>query len=174
MNTVIRKATNFVMPAVLSMVCLLQMTPALALPGLTGFNNSPGANQEHTYQPPAYNPAAQNGSISFHDYISTHPKMRSATIGAGVGTAAGAVTGLLTGRGMLRGAVIGAGTGAGTGFVHSSQIMQRHPIVNNIATGSMLGWGLGMTGGRYGGTTARTTAVGAAGGLATGLLFHGI
>jgi hypothetical protein len=172
MKTVIRKAANF---AICSIACILQISPAMALPGLQGFNNSP--NAEHTYQPPVYSPtgpAAQNGSISFHDYISTHPKMRSATIGAGVGTAAGAVTGLLTGRGMLRGAVIGAGTGAGTGFVHSSQIMQRHPIVNNIATGSMLGWGLGMTGGRYGGTTARTTAVGAAGGLATGLLLHGI
>ncbi|MBU6454395.1 MAG: hypothetical protein KGS72_21685 [Cyanobacteria bacterium REEB67] len=159
MNTVIRKSV----PIIVSVMCSLPVLPVFA-------QSERAVGNEHTYQPPAY----QAPPISFHDYISTHPRMRSATIGAGVGTAAGAVTGLLTGRGLLRGAVIGAGAGAGTGLIRSSETMQRHPIVNNLATGSMLGWGLGLAGGRGPGTAARTTVVGAAGGLATGLLLHGI
>lgn len=43
--------------------------------------------------------------ISFHDDISSHPKLKSATVGAGVGTAAGAITGLVCGRGPWNGAV---------------------------------------------------------------------
>lgn len=161
MNTVIRKA----LPVIVSMLCTLP-----AVPAALAINDHVSGNYQHTYQPPAYQPQP----ISFHDYISTHPKLRSATIGAGVGTAAGAVTGLLTGRGLLRGAVIGAGAGAGTGLVRSSETMYRHPIVKNIATGTLVGLGLGLAGGRYQGTAARTAGVGAAGGMATGLLIHGL
>jgi hypothetical protein len=110
--------------------------------------------------------------VTLHQYFSDHPKVRAATIGAGVGTAAGAVTGLVTGRGVLRGAVIGAGAGAGVGLVRSSHIMRRHPIVRDVATGSLVGLGLGLAGGRNHGTAARATGVGAAVGLATGLLTH--
>ena len=160
MSFIIRKAV----PVIVSMLCSLSSAAsALALNDRTG-------NYQQTYHPPAY----QQQTITFHDYISTHPKMKSATIGAGVGTAAGAVTGLVTGRGVLRGAVIGAGAGAGTGLLRSSYTMQRHPIVNNIATGTMVGLGLGLAGGRFHGTTARTAGVGAAAGLATGLLVHGL
>jgi hypothetical protein len=160
MNIIIRKAA----PVILSMLCSLPALPALAI------DDRPQSSYQHSYQPPAYQPQP----ISFHDYIATHPKMRSATIGAGVGTAAGAVTGLLTGRGVLRGAVIGAGAGAGTGLLRSSYTMQRHPIVKNIATGTMVGLGLGLAGSRMPGSTVRTAGVGAATGLATGLLIHGI
>ncbi|MBS2008784.1 MAG: hypothetical protein JST01_17170 [Cyanobacteria bacterium SZAS TMP-1] len=161
MNPIIRKAV----PVIVSMLCCLP-----AFPGALAYNDRTASNYQQTYHPPVYQPQP----ITFHDYISTHPKMRSATIGAGVGTAAGAVTGLLTGRGVLRGAVIGAGAGAGTGLLRSSYTMQRHPIVNNIATGTMVGLGLGLAGGRFQGTTARTAGVGAATGLATGLLVHGL
>ncbi len=161
MNTVIRKAV----PVVVSILCCLPAVPAaLAL------NDHPASSYQHTYQPAPY----QQQPITFHDYISTHPKMKAATIGAGVGTAAGAVTGLLTGRGVLRGAVIGAGAGAGTGLIRSSETMYRHPIVKNIATGSLVGLGLGLAGGRVPGTAVRTTGVGAATGMATGLLIHGL
>lgn len=176
-------------------------SPTKSLPGITAlvmavtslccsnpasaYNND--RNQYQQYRPPAYQ-QAQNypqgqtyqqspryqQSISFHDYISTHPKLKSATVGAGVGTAAGAITGMLTGRGAMRGALIGASAGAGTGLIRSSQTMQRHPIVNTIATGTMLGLGLGMAGGRMPGTSARTAGVGAAAGLGTALLMHGL
>jgi hypothetical protein len=160
MNTLIRKAA-----VVVSMLCCLP-----AVPGALALNDHQPSSYQNSYQPPAYQPQ----SISFHDYISSHPKMKAATIGAGVGTAAGAVTGLITGRGILRGAVIGAGAGAGTGLIRSSETMYRHPIVKNVATGSLVGLGLGLAGGRYSGTAARTTGVGAATGLATGLLIHGL
>lgn len=135
-----------------------------------------------TYRPPANAPAYRDNfgaqpyrqGISFHEYISSHPKLKSATVGAGVGTAAGVITGLVTGRGALRGAVLGAGTGAGAGLLHSSEIMKRHPIVKNIAAGTMVGMGLGLVGGRVPGTAARTAAVGAAAGLGTALLTHGL
>ncbi|HEY9791655.1 MAG TPA: hypothetical protein V6D22_14725 [Candidatus Obscuribacterales bacterium] len=113
-------------------------------------------------------------SVTMHDYFACHPKVRAATMGAGIGTAAGAVTGLVTGRGVLRGAVIGAGSGAGVGLVRSSRTMRRHPIVKDVATGSLVGWGLGYAGGTHHGTAGRATAVGAAAGLATGLLTHGL
>jgi hypothetical protein len=145
----------------------------LAVPGAFAYNNE--RSQVQQYSPPAYQqPAPYQQSISFHDYISTHPKLKSATVGAGVGTAAGAITGLLTGRGVIRGAVIGAGAGAGTGLIRSSQTMQRHPIMRTIATGTMVGLGLGMVGSRVQGTTARTAGVGAAAGLGTALLVHGL
>jgi len=164
MNPIIRRAV----PVIVSMLCSLPIA-TIGAAGALALNDRTG-NYQQTYHPPAY----QQQTITFHDYISTHPKMKSATIGAGVGTAAGAVTGLLTGRGVLRGAVIGAGAGAGTGLLRSSYTMQRHPIVNNIATGTMVGMGLGLAGGRFHGTTARTAGVGAAAGLATGLLVHGL
>lgn len=144
----------------------------LAVPGAFAYNND--RTQLQHYNAPAYQPAAYQQSISFHDYISTHPKLKSATVGAGVGTAAGAITGLITGGGVLRGAVIGAGAGAGTGLIRSSQTMQRHPIMRTIATGTMVGLGLGMVGSRMQGTTARTAGVGAAAGLGTALLVHGL
>jgi hypothetical protein len=166
MITFIRKAV----PVIISMSCFVSAAPGAFAQAVTS-----SSNYGHTYSPPAYQqPVLKPQPITFHDYISTHPKMRSATIGAGVGTAAGAVTGLLTGRGVLRGAVIGAGAGAGTGLIRSSETMYRHPIVKNVATGSLVGLGLGLAGGRVPGTAARTTGVGAAGGLATALLMHGL
>jgi len=112
--------------------------------------------------------------VTLHQYFADHPKVRAATIGAGVGTAAGAVTGLVTGRGLVRGALVGAGAGAGVGLVRSSHIMHRHPILKDVATGSLVGWGLGYAGGRNHGTAARGTLAGAAVGMATGLLVHGL
>jgi hypothetical protein len=53
-------------------------------------------------------------------------------------------------------------------------MMRRHPIVKDVATGSVVGLGLGLAGGRNHGTAARTTLVGGAAGLATGLLVHGL
>jgi len=166
MDTTIAKTV----PIIVSILCSITLVPAAM-----ALNDSPQPNYQHTYQPPAYQPSApmQQG-ISFHDYINSHPKLRSTTIGAGVGTAAGAVTGLITGRGILRGAVVGAGAGAGTGYIRSTDVMQRHPIVKNIATGSMIGLGLGLAGGRMPGTAMRTTMVGGATGMATGLLIHGL
>src|SRR5262249_16324389 len=98
-------------------------------------------------------------------YWSRHPKVRATLLRARAGTAAGPVTGLVTGRGVFRGAAIGAGTGAGVGLLRSSQTMRRHPIINDVATGSVVGLGLGLAGGRHHGTAAKTTAVGAAVGL---------
>ncbi len=112
--------------------------------------------------------------VTLHQYFADHPKVKATTVGAGIGTAAGAVTGLVTGRGVLRGAAVGAGTGAGVGLVRSSHVMHRHPIVKDIATGSLVGMGLGYAGGRHHGTTAKATAIGAAAGLATGLWKHGL
>lgn len=176
---------------ILGKAVLSAIAGLLAVPGAFAYNidrtqlhqnysgaYQPPADQSPAYQSPAYQssyrPPAYQQSISFHDYISTHPKLRSATVGAGVGTAAGAITGLITGRGVLRGAVIGAGAGAGTGLIRSSQTMQRHPIMRTIATGTMVGLGLGMVGSRMHGTTARTAGVGAAAGLGTALLVHGL
>jgi hypothetical protein len=112
--------------------------------------------------------------VTLRQYFADHPKVKATTVGAGVGAAAGAVTGLVTGRGVLRGTAVGAGTGAGVGLVRSSNVMKRHPIVKDVATGSLVGMGIGYAGGRNRGTTARATAVGAAAGLATGLLKHGL
>jgi hypothetical protein len=157
---------------ILGKAVLSAIAGLLAVPGAFAYNID--RTQLHQNYSGAYQPPAYQQSISFHDYISTHPKLRSATVGAGVGTAAGAITGLITGRGVLRGAVIGAGAGAGTGLIRSSQTMQRHPIMRTIATGTMVGLGLGMVGSRMHGTTARTAGVGAAAGLGTALLVHGL
>ena len=106
-------------------------------------------------------------------FFSRHPKIRSATIGAGVGTAVGAVTGLVSGKGVVRGAAIGAGAGAGIGHIRSSQTMKRHPIVKDVATGTVVGLGLGLSASRghgKGKKLGQATAVGAAIGLGVGLL----
>ncbi len=107
-------------------------------------------------------------------YFQKHPKVKAAAIGAGVGTAAGAVTGAISGHGIVRGGLIGAGTGAGVGLVRSSQTMKRHPIVNDVATGSLVGLGLGAASGRGGRRAIKGTGIGAAVGLGVGLLRNGL
>ncbi len=110
--------------------------------------------------------------VSGHDksYFSRHPKVKAATMGAGLGAGAGALTGLITHRGVVRGAAIGAGAGAGVGLVRSSATMKRHPIIKDVATGTLIGGGLGLAGSRRHGTAAKTAGVGAALGLGAGLL----
>jgi len=107
-------------------------------------------------------------------FFQRHPRVKAAAIGAGVGTAAGAVTGLVTRKGVFRGAAIGAGTGAGVGLVRSSPLMKRHPIVNDVATGSLVGLGLGAASGHGGSRALKGTGVGAAVGLGVGLLRNGL
>jgi hypothetical protein len=107
-------------------------------------------------------------------YFQRHPKVKAAAIGAGVGTAAGAVTGLISRRGVVRGALIGAGSGAGVGLIRTSRTLRRHPIVKDVATGTVVGLGLGLAGGRRHGDAGKATAVGAAVGLAAGVLRHGL
>jgi hypothetical protein len=103
-------------------------------------------------------------------YWQRHPMQKSAAIGAGVGAVGGGAAGLISGRGIVRGAAIGAGTGAGVGVIRSSQIMRRHPIVKNTATGALVGLGVGWASSRRGSTIGKTAAVGAAAGLGWGLL----
>lgn len=105
-------------------------------------------------------------------YMSRHPKVKAATIGAGVGAGAGALTGLITHKGVVRGAAIGAGAGAGVGLVRSSETMKRHPILKDVATGTLVGGGLGLAGSRHGSTAVKGAGVGAAVGLGVGLLKH--
>lgn len=100
-------------------------------------------------------------------YFATHPKVKATTIGLGVGTAAGAATGLISGRGVMRGALVGAGTGAGVGLLRSSTIMKRHPIIQDTATGSAVGLGLGLAASRTRHAGLKGAAVG--GGLGLGL-----
>jgi hypothetical protein len=102
-----------------------------------------------------------------------HPKVKAATVGAGVGAGAGAVTGLISGRGIVRGAAIGAGTGAGVGLVRSSNTMKRHPIVRDVATGGLVGLGIGGAASRNRGWV-KGAAVGSAVGLGWGLLKNGL
>jgi hypothetical protein len=102
-------------------------------------------------------------------FFQRHPMVKSATIGAGVGAGAGALTGLVTGRGVVRGALIGGGAGAGVGIVRSSQIMRRHPIMRDVATGSLVGLGLGAAASRGHRLPLQATGVGAAIGLGVGL-----
>lgn len=103
-------------------------------------------------------------------FFQRHPKVKAATIGAGVGAAAGAVTGLVSGRGVLRGTAIGAGAGAGVGLIRSSRTLKRHPIIRDVATGTVAGLGLGWAASRRGRTIGKATAIGAAAGLGVGLL----
>lgn len=107
-------------------------------------------------------------------YWQRHPKVKAVAIGSGVGAGAGAVTGLISGRGVLRGAAIGAGTGAGVGLVRSSHTMQRHPIVRDVATGTLVGLGFGAAASRRGKRMAQGAGVGAAVGLGLGLLRDGL
>jgi len=102
-------------------------------------------------------------------FFQRHPMVKAATIGGGVGAGAGALTGLVTGRGVVRGALIGGGAGAGVGVVRSSQIMKRHPIVRDVATGSLVGLGLGAAASRGHRLPLQATGVGAAIGLGVGL-----
>jgi hypothetical protein len=107
-------------------------------------------------------------------FFQRHPKVKAASIGAGIGAGAGALTGLISGRGVLRGAAIGAGTGAGVGLVRSSVIMKRHPIVRDLATGSLTGLGLAASASRRGVRAWQGAGVGAALGLGYGLFKHGL
>lgn len=107
-------------------------------------------------------------------FFQRHPRVKAAAIGAGVGTAAGAVTGLIARRGVVRGAAIGAGTGAGVGLLRSSPLMKRHPIVNDVATGSLVGLGVSAAATRGGKRLWQGTGVGAAVGLGAGLLRNGL
>ena len=102
-------------------------------------------------------------------FFQRHPMVKSAAIGGGVGAGAGALTGLVTGRGVVRGALIGGGAGAGVGIVRSSQIMRRHPIVRDVATGSLVGLGFGAAASRGHRLPLQATGVGAAIGLGVGL-----
>jgi hypothetical protein len=107
-------------------------------------------------------------------YWQKHPKVRATALGAGVGTAAGAVTGLISGRGVVRGGLIGAGTGAGVGLVRSSETMKRHPIVRDVASGTLVGLGLSAAATRGRKRLWQGTGVGAAVGLGYGLLKNGL
>jgi hypothetical protein len=120
--------------------------------------------------------AASKGTLqtsATKKFFYEHPKVKGATIGAGAGAGVGAVTGLLTGRGVLRGAALGAGTGAGVGLIQTSNTMKRHPIMKDIAQGTLVGTGVGLAANRGYGTGRRTTqtaVAGAAVGLGIGLL----
>jgi hypothetical protein len=114
--------------------------------------------------------SASKTHLKSSTYFSQHPKVKAATIGAGVGAGAGALTGLITHKGVMRGAAIGAGTGAGVGLVQSSRTMKRHPIIKDVAEGTLVGGGLGLAGSRQGRTAVKTAGVGAAVGLGAGLL----
>lgn len=103
-------------------------------------------------------------------YFQKHPKVKSAAVGAGVGAGAGAVTGLISRRGVMRGAAIGAGSGAGVGLIRSSDTLKRHPIVRDVATGTVAGLGFGAAASKRKGTIGKSTAVGAAVGLGYSLL----
>jgi hypothetical protein len=129
-------------------------------------NFSSGTNQNfHPQRPLIHTVYVQDNRTFFQ----RHPMVKSASIGAGVGAGAGALTGLVTGRGVIRGALIGGGAGAGVGVVRSSQIMRRHPIVRDVATGSLVGLGLGAAASRGHRLPLQATAVGAAVGLGVGL-----
>jgi hypothetical protein len=125
-----------------------------------------GANQNFHPQRPIIHTVYVRDNRTF---FQRHPMVKSATIGAGVGAGAGALTGLVTGRGVVRGALIGGGAGAGVGIVRSSQIMRRHPIMRDVATGSLVGLGLGAAASRGHRLPLQATGVGAALGLGVGL-----
>lgn len=102
-------------------------------------------------------------------FFQKHEGARQATIGAGMGTAAGAVTGLVSGKGIVKGAAIGAGTGASVGLINSSKIMAKHPIMKDVAEGTVAATGLTMSASRGGKNLVKGAAVGAALGLGLGL-----
>lgn len=117
-----------------------------------------------------YSGYAGRQTNSVKSFFYRHPKVKSATIGAGIGTAAGAATGLITGRSVAKGALVGAGTGAGVGLIRSSEILRRHPIVKNTATGAAVGLGLGVAAQRGHNSGLKGAAVGAGVGLGLGAL----
>ena len=100
-------------------------------------------------------------------FFQRHPMVKSAALGGGIGAASGGVLGLATGHGFFRGAVIGAGTGAGIGVVRKSQIMARHPIARDAATGGLAGLGIAGSATHGGGLVG--AGVGAALGLGWGM-----
>lgn len=107
-------------------------------------------------------------------FFQRHPKVRAAAIGAGVGAGAGALTGLVTGHGVLRGAAIGAGAGAGVGLIGASRTMRRHPILKDVAMGSVTGLGIGAAASHGSRRALQGAGIGAAVGLGVGLLKHGL
>ena len=121
------------------------------------------------------NGSASRSSVRYgtnKSYWQKHPKVKSATVGAGVGAGVGAVTGLVSKKGVLRGSAIGAGTGAGVGLIQSSKTMKRHPIVKDVLQGTVAGAGLGLAAkkrGKYK-TAGKVAATGAAVGLGIGVL----
>ncbi|MBX9879102.1 MAG: hypothetical protein K2Y22_11645 [Candidatus Obscuribacterales bacterium] len=134
----------------------------MALPAVAANTQLYGGTSKNTTQ-----------SSATKKFFQTHPKVRSATVGAGVGVAAGAVTGLVTGKGVGRGALIGAGAGAGVGAINSSETLKRHPIVKTVATGTVAGLGLGLASSRGYNKSKKVgqlTAAGAAVGLGAALL----
>ncbi|MBU6455800.1 MAG: hypothetical protein KGS72_28780 [Cyanobacteria bacterium REEB67] len=143
-----------------------------ASPPAAQFQNSPyRGNAGRNYQP--QRPLVRTVYVRDNrTFFQRHPMVKAASIGAGVGAGAGALTGLVTGRGVIRGALIGGGAGAGVGVVRSSQIMRRHPIVRDVATGGLVGLGLGAAGSRYHRTALEATGLGAAVGLGVGMFKH--
>lgn len=103
-------------------------------------------------------------------FFQRHPKVKAVAIGAGVGAGVGAIAGAISRRGIGRGALIGAGTGAGVGLVRSSRTLRRHPIIRNVATGSLVGLGLGGAIGRGSRRALQGAGIGAAVGLGASLL----
>lgn len=158
MKTVNRRIAAATLVAVTT--CFYSLTPVQPLSAQTTLSGSASKSTSHS-------------KVSkTKKYFNAHPKVKSATVGAGVGAGAGAVTGLLTGKGVLRGTAIGAGTGAGVGLLQSSHTMKRHPVVKDIAQGTLIGGGLGLAASRGRGTgrrTFKTAAAGAAVGLGVGL-----
>jgi hypothetical protein len=125
------------------------------------------ASHRQTAPSPYRQSYATKSTQAYGSYWHRHPMVRSATIGAGIGAGAGALTGLVSGRGVMHGALVGAGAGAGVGVIRSSQIMRRHPIIKNTATGAVAGLGLGAAAGR--GMGWKAAGVGSAIGLGYGL-----
>jgi hypothetical protein len=121
--------------------------------------------KHYYYERPVYHTVYMQDNRTFFE---RHPKVKAATVGAGVGAGVGAITGLVTHHGVFRGALIGAGTGAGVGLVRSSTVMSRHPIMRNVATGSLVGLGIGGAMGRHHGLQG--LGIGAAVGLGASLL----
>lgn len=180
--------------SVSSMPALIRQNPVYDTITVTTPVNSYGAVQSVAGQAPAQaigqlRPPLQSGvqtvyvskpvyrTVYLRDnrtFFERHPKVKAASIGAGVGAGVGALTGMISGRGVIRGAVIGAGTGAGVGLVRSSAVMRRHPIMRDVATGSLAGLGLAASASRRGKRAWQGAGVGAALGLGWGLIKHGL
>jgi hypothetical protein len=156
---------------VASMTTRISATAVAALvAGLFTMSPAPSLAQTKTLSGTASRSTASTSATK--QYFNNHPKVKSATIGAGVGAGVGAVGGLVTGKGVLRGAALGAGTGTGVGLIQSSETMKRHPVMKDIAQGTLVGAGLGLATHRGHGTAKKTTqtaVAGAAVGLGVGL-----